>query len=60
MIKNVMNNKGIEYDVVVADEDMEFAKANKISSVPVLLVSSGDEVISRFNNASAILGYINK
>ena len=60
MIKTVMNNKGIEYDVVVADEDIEFAKANKISSVPVLLVSSGDEVISRFNNASAILGYINK
>ena len=60
MIKNVMDSKGIEYDVVVADEDIEFAKANKISSVPVLLVSSGDEVISRFNNASAILGYINK
>ena len=60
MIKSVMDSKGIEYDVVVADEDIEFAKANKISSVPVLLVSSGDEVISRFNNASAILGYINK
>ena len=60
MIKSVMDSKGIEYDVVVADENIEFAKANKISSVPVLLVSSGDEVISRFNNASAILGYINK
>lgn len=57
MIKAVLDGNNIAYDVIYADDDLDFAKQNNISSVPVLLVSQNGKV-TRYDNVSDIRQYI--
>ena len=57
MIKAVLDGNNIAYDVIYADDDLDFAKQNNIGSVPVLLVSQNGEV-TRYDNISDIRQYI--
>ena len=59
--KNYLNQAGIEYDVILADEadGAEIAVQYSISSAPTLIVTSGEEAeLSR--NVSNIRAYIGK
>ncbi len=53
MIKKVLEDKGIAYELVDAEENLELSKKYQISSVPTLVTEDGIYV-----NASNIMGYI--
>ncbi len=55
MIKKVLEDKGIAYELVDAEENLELSKKYQISSVPTLVTEDGIYV-----NASNIMGYISK
>ena len=59
--KNYLNQAGIEYDVVLADEadGAEIAVQYSISSAPTLIVQSGEEA-ELYSNVSNIRAYIGK
>ena len=59
--KNYLNQAGIEYDVVLADEadGAEIAGQYSISSAPTLIVQSGEEA-ELYSNVSNIRAYIGK
>ena len=55
MIKKVLADKGIAYELIDAEENVELSKKYQIVSVPTLVTEDGIYV-----NASNIMGYINK
>ncbi len=59
--KNYLNQAGIEYDVILADEadGAEIAVQYSISSAPTLIVKSGEEA-ELYSNVSNIRAYIGK
>lgn len=59
--KNYLNQAGIEYDVILADEadGAEIAVQYNISSAPTLIVQSGEEA-ELYSNVSNIRAYIGK
>ena len=59
--KNYLNQAGIEYDVILADEadGAEIAVQYSISSAPTLIVQSGEEA-ELYSNVSNIRAYIGK
>ncbi len=59
--KNYLNQAGIEYDVILADEadGAEIAGQYSISSAPTLIVQSGEEA-ELYSNVSNIRAYIGK
>lgn len=59
--KNHLNQAGIEYDVILADEadGAEIAVQYSISSAPTLIVQSGEEA-ELYSNVSNIRAYIGK
>ncbi len=57
MIKSVLDGNNIAYDMIYADDDLDFAKQNNISSVPVLIISQNGKV-TRYDNISDIRQYI--
>ena len=59
--KNYLNQAGIEYDVILADEadGAEIAVQYSISSAPTLIVKSGEEA-ELYRNVSNIRAYIGK
>ena len=59
--KNYLNQAGIEYDVVLADEadGAEIAVQYNISAAPTLIVQSGEEA-ELYSNVSNIRAYIGK
>ena len=59
--KNYLNQAGIEYDVVLADEadGAEIAGQYNISAAPTLIVQSGEEA-ELYSNVSNIRAYIGK
>ena len=59
--KNYLNQAGIEYDVILADEadGAEIAVQYSISAAPTLIVQSGEEA-ELYSNVSNIRAYIGK
>lgn len=59
--KNYLNQAGIEYDVILADEadGAEIAVQYNISAAPTLIVQSGEEA-ELYSNVSNIRAYIGK
>ena len=59
--KNYLNQAGIEYDVILADEadGAEIAVQYNISAAPTLIVQSGEET-ELYSNVSNIRAYIGK
>ena len=59
--KNYLNQAGIEYDVILADEadGAEIAGQYNISAAPTLIVQSGEEA-ELYSNVSNIRAYIGK
>lgn len=59
--KNYLNQAGIEYDVILADEadGAEIAVKYNISAAPTLIVQSGEEA-ELYSNVSNIRAYIGK
>lgn len=59
--KNYLNQAGIEYDVILADEadGAEIAVQYNISAAPTLIVQSGEEA-ELYSNVSKIRAYIGK
>ena len=59
--KNYLNQAGIEYDVILADEadGAEIAVQYNISAAPTLIVKSGEEA-ELYSNVSNIRAYIGK
>jgi anaerobic ribonucleoside-triphosphate reductase len=59
--KNYLNQAGIEYDVILADEadGAEIAVQYSISAAPTLIVKSGEEA-ELYSNVSNIRAYIGK
>ncbi|MBF1166979.1 MAG: ribonucleoside triphosphate reductase [[Eubacterium] sulci] len=59
--KNYLNQAGIEYDVILADEadGAEIAVQYNISAAPTLIVQSGEEA-ELYSNVSHIRAYIGK
>lgn len=59
--KNYLNQAGIEYDVILADEadGTEIAVQYNISAAPTLIVQSGEEA-ELYSNVSNIRAYIGK
>ena len=59
--KNYLNQAGIEYDVILADEadGAEIAGQYNISAAPTLIVQSGEEA-ELYSNVSNIIAYIGK
>ncbi len=59
--KNYLNQAGIEYDVILADETdgAEIAGQYNISAAPTLIVQSGEEA-ELYSNVSNIRAYIGK
>lgn len=59
--KNYLNQAGIEYDVILADEadGAEIAAQYNISAAPTLIVQSGEEA-ELYSNVSNIRAYIGK
>lgn len=59
--KNYLNQAGIEYDVILADEadGAEIAVQYNISAAPTLIVQSGEEA-ELYSNVSNIKAYIGK
>ena len=55
MIKKVLADKGIAYELIDAEENVELSKKYQIVSVPTLVTEDGIYV-----NASNIMSYINK
>lgn len=55
MIKKVLADKGITYELIDAEENVELSKKYQIVSVPTLVTEDGIYV-----NASNIMSYINK
>lgn len=55
MIKKILDEKNIDYDVIDAEENIELTSRYHITSVPTLVVDD-----SVYVNASNIISYINK
>lgn len=55
MIKKVLADKGIAYELIDAEENVELSKKYQIASVPTLVTEDGIYV-----NASNIMSYITK
>ena len=61
MAKAKLAEKGIQYDTVVCDKDMDKAETYHIRSVPVLMHIKNDGTeIDRFTGVSDILGFLNQ
>lgn len=55
MAKKMLDEAGLTYNVIYADENPEAAKHYKVKMAPTLLVSETE----RYENASKIKAYIN-
>ena len=53
LVKRMLDDKGIRYDTIYVDDDIEYAKSHDIQSVPVLFIGS-----DRYDGAGNIIRYI--
>lgn len=59
MVKTMLDQSKIAYDVIYADEQPEMAAAFGVMSVPVLFVSNPEGKVSKYANVSSIKEVIN-
>ena len=53
LVKRMLDDKGIKYNTIYVDDDIEYAKSHDIQSVPVLFTGS-----DRYDGAGNIIRYI--
>ena len=56
MAKQFLDKKGIEYEVIYADQNPEIAREYEIKQAPTLVVITDGEV-QKYQNASNIRGF---
>ncbi len=56
MIKEYLKKQNIEYDIIIADQDLDLTNKYEIKQVPTLVVESSDSV-EKYNNFSNIVKF---
>ncbi len=56
MIKEYLKKQNIDYDIIIADQDLDLTNKYEIKQVPTLVVESGDS-IEKYNNFSNIVKF---
>ncbi len=59
-VKDMLNNKGINYEVVDAEENVDLCNEYEIMQAPTLVVLDHGQFNNKFVNASNIIKYINE
>ena len=57
MAKKFLNDAGLQYELVVADETPELARAYGVKQAPTLLILENDREVERVENPSNIRAF---